>query len=209
MWVLWNRKSHMSLQKVIPFMSHCSGPCRDRNAADSIFCYVTNTGPKPGRHIILDNTGNVKGHLCEHFMHKYLFCWGSETWSGMIKLWLSQKFCTGLCCSTQPAPERVWSFPLHIQKMFLFSQLPHLQCKLSCQGATIFPSVLIMLPLIHPFFCALLPTWLPTPAMTLFTKLTGAHTLIGPASGKSTLTSLNNWIYWPLLSEGRSYGAVQ
>ena len=91
-----------------------------------------------------------------------------------------------------------WSFPLQIQQMFLFSQLPHLQCKLSCQGAAIFPSVLIVLPLIHPFsFASLFPKWPPTPAMTLFAKLTGAPTVIGAASGKSTLTPLINWISWP------------
>lgn len=91
---------------------------------------------------------------------------------------------------------------------FLFSQLPHLQCVLSCQGAAIFPSVFILLPLIHPFSSdSLFPKWPPTPAMTLFTKLTRAPAEIGPASGKSTLTSFINWISWPLLSVQRGCGA--
>lgn len=124
--------------------------------------------------------------------------------SGMYK-----SFVLVFVVSTRLSPEVVWSFPLQIQQMFLFSQLPHLPCKLSCQGAAIFPSVLIVLPLIHPFsFASLFPKWPPTPAMTLFTKLTGAPTVIGPASGKSTLTSLINWISWPLLSEWRGYGTM-
>lgn len=46
----------------------------------------------------------------------------------------------------------------------------------------------------------------PAPASTLFTKLTEAPTVIGPARGTSTLTLLINWISWPLLSVWRGYG---
>lgn len=123
---------------------------------------------------------------------------GNLQWTHLALVVVQKFFCFGLCCSTLLSPEVVWSFPLQIQQMFLFSQLPHLLCKLSCQGPAIFPSVLIVLPLIHPFsFASLFPKWPPTPAMTLFTKLTGAPTVIGPASGKSTLTFLINWISRP------------
>lgn len=72
------------------------------------------------------------------------------------------------------------------------------------RGPTIFPSVLIRcIPLIHPFsFASLFPKWPPTPASTLSAKLTEAPAVIGLSTGKSTLTSLINWISWPLgLSE--------
>lgn len=124
----------------------------------------------------------------------------------------SQRLGFGLCCDAWFCPEVVSSFSLHIQQLFLFSQLPHLPCKLSRQGAAIFPSVLIMLLLIHPFsFTSLFPKWPHTPATTLFTKLTGSPTVIGPSSGKSTLTSLINWMPWPLRSVWKrqwSYGVV-
>lgn len=116
-----------------------------------------------------------------------------------LQLWSPRKVCfERRRCSTRPPPEVGWLFPLQIQRMLLFSQLPHLPRKLSCQGATIFLSVLIALPLIHPFSAASLPPkWPATPAVTLFTELTGAPAVIGPARGESTLTFLINWISWP------------
>lgn len=171
----------------------------------TVFCYVTNTRPV-----------YEMWHLHADFIHKESFHWGSKKQTNKQKLqW------TYLVLVV--AKVLFWCLTLHAvfswtgliapithsaDVIFLFSQLPHLQCVLSCQGAAIFRSVFILLPLIHPFSTdSLFPKWPPTPAMTLFTKLTRAPAEIGPASGKSTLTSFINWISWPLLSVQRGCGA--
>lgn len=105
-----------------------------------------------------------------------------------------------------------WSDRSHYKFSKCFCSVSFLICYASraVRGAQSFPqSVLIVPPLIHPFYFTLLfPKWPPTPAMTLFPKLSRASTVIGAARGKSTLTSLINWISWPLLSKWRGYGPV-
>lgn len=104
-----------------------------------------------------------------------------------------------------------WSDRSHYRFSKCFCSVSFLICHASwaVRGPQSFPQslsrFLSSIPVPSPRFP---PKWPPTPAMTLLTILTGAPTVIGPASGKSTLTSLINWMYWPLLSEWRGYGAV-
>lgn len=121
------------------------------------------------------------------------FLRGSETWSAPILARMLQTFWFGLCCSSQLSPGVVWSFLLLIQPMLLSVGFLICYASRAVRRPQSFPQSVVIMP---PLTCLtvsltlLFPKWPFTPAMTLFTKLSRASAVIGPASGNSTLTSV-------------------